>query len=76
MMSRNTSQESVSSVSNTINMSKRSTGNFNEMTTVKARLECGQERTRGERAEKTSAVATGSCQMSKAPLGIVVHVLP
>lgn len=75
-MSRSTSQESVSSVSDAVEMSKMSTGNFSRVTTLKAWLECGQERTRRERAERTSAVATLSCQMSKASLGIVVYALP
>lgn len=76
MMSRNSSQESVSSVSNTVEGSKMSPGNFRRVTTLKAWLECGQERTRAERAEKTSTLATASCQMSEAALGIVFPVVP
>ena len=53
-----------------------SPGNFRRVTTLKAWLECGQERTRAERAEKTSTLATVSCQMSEAALGIVFPVVP
>lgn len=50
-----------------------SPGDFSRVTTEKDQLEFGQERIKGE---KTSTLATVSCQISKASLGIVFHVVP
>lgn len=51
-------------------------GNFSSLTSIKASLECGQERIRGKYAENTSTLATVSCQISKAAPEIVFHVAP
>lgn len=63
--SRNTSHESVPSVSNAVAMAKMRTESYGREISIKAWLECGQERGRGKCAEKTSTLATVSCQISK-----------
>lgn len=64
-MSRNTSHESVPSVSNAVAMAKMRTESYSREISIKAWPECGQERGRGKCAEKTRTLATVSCQISK-----------